>query len=293
MNTIYGDITMLKQLLIESNYNIDINYLQIYFDFLDSCSVNELTEKYEKHHILPRALFPQLIKNRQNIIKLKPKDHFLAHYHLAKLIKSQETLFAFNQMKRVLKKYSSVIENVDELSLLYEEFRNELSDIISKQNTGWFNKLSVIEQNKFREHMSKISKGKVPVRFPDGSTGTISNDHPDYLSGIVVPVQSGTKRSEKARENFRKANSVKVKGKPYHDPITKQIKYFHEGQQPESWIIGVPVAENSGKPGAKWYHDPITNRQGRFHENEIPEGWIKGRINFGNGKPFSKEYQPK
>lgn len=283
---------MLQNLLHESNYNIDTKYTQIYFDFLEQCQVNELTDNYEKHHILPRSLFPNLIKNRNNIIKLKPRDHFLAHYHLAKLIKEKETIFAFNQMRRVLKKYKSVIEDVTSLSLLYEEFRTELSGIVSKQNTGWFERATEEEQLKFRKFMSNQSKGKVPVKYPDGTTGTILNTHPDYINGIAIPVQTGTTRSEKAKENFRKSNSAEIKGYPYHNPITKKVKYFQRGDAPQDWIKGSPVSENSGKPGSAWYNNPIDKKQGRFNFDEIPEGWVKGRINFGNAKPFSKEYQP-
>lgn len=289
VNTTYGD-NMLHTLLLESNYNIDHNYLQTYFSFLDQCSLNELTEQYEKHHILPKSLFPQLSKNRNNIIKLKPRDHFLAHYHLAKLIKEKQTIFAFNQMKRVLKKYKSVISDVDSLSLLYEEFRTELSQIISEQNTNWFKKLPKEKQITIQKQMSLRSKGKVPVKYPNGKITSIDNTHPDYINGIAIPIQTGTKRSEKARENFRRANSVEVKGKPWHDPITKKTKYFHENEQPTNWIIGTFPGENSGKKGSKWYYNPITKEQGRFYHNEIPEGWIHGRINFGkNGNPLWKK----
>jgi hypothetical protein len=208
------------------------------------------------------------------------------------LIKEKETLFAFNQMKRVLVKYKAILQDVDSLSMLYEEFRLDLSNLISSQNTGWFDKKTEEEKNEFREKMSKQSKGRLPIKYPDGTTTVISTTHPDYISGLAVHVHSGTTRSEKAKENFKRANSAEVKGFPYHDPQTKQVKYYKRGEAPESWIRGAPVAENSGKPGAKWYYDPITNKQGRFHENEIPEGWVKGRINFGNAKPFGSNTKP-
>jgi hypothetical protein len=276
----------LQQLLIVSNYTIDVNYIDSYFDFISKCSVDVLTEYHEKHHILPRSLFPELIKDRSNIVPLKPRDHFLAHYYLAKLIKSKETVFAFNQMKRVLKKFKTAISDVDSLSLLYEEFRTELSQIISEQNKNWFDKLPEEKQIAVRNQMSKRFKGKVPVKWPDGTTGVIDNTHPDYINGIAIPIQTGTKRSAKAIENLKRANSAAAKGKPWHDPITKQTKYFHEGCQPADWIKGTPPGENSGKKGAKWYHNPITKEQGKYYENEIPVGWIHGRINFGaNGNP--------
>lgn len=285
-------VLMLQKLLHESKYNINHEYLQDYFDFLNQCQVNELTDNYEKHHILPRSLFPELTKNRSNIIKLKPRDHFLAHYHLARLIKEKETIFAFNQMKRVLKKYESVIQDVESLSMLYEEFKLELSCIISKQNTGWFEKLTEDEKASFRNSISERTKGKVPVKYPDGTTCLIDKSHADYISGLVKQIHVGTKRSNTTKEIMKKTSSPAYRGYPYHDPETKTVKYFKRGDEPKGWIKGSPVAENSGKPGASWYHNPIDKKQRRFYSHEVPEGWLKGRINFGNAKPFSKEYQP-
>lgn len=38
----------------------------------------------EKHHILPRALFPKHKKSKKNLVRLTAKEHFIAHFHLAK-----------------------------------------------------------------------------------------------------------------------------------------------------------------------------------------------------------------
>lgn len=277
-----------KEIILNSNYKINLEFLEEYFIFLSN-KVNPFLEKpFEKHHILPSALFPEYDKIKINLIKLTPKDHFIAHYLLAKAIKEKQSIFAFNQMKRVLKKYGKDYKDLEYLSNLYQEFREELSKLLSELVKFYNSNLSEEEKKIKSEATSKRFKGKVPVRFLDGSTGLISKTHPDYLSGIVVSVQTGTTRSEKAKENFRISNSPKTRGYPYYNPVTLKVKYFHREDAPIDWISGSPVSENSGKPGAKFYYDPNTKQQHRFYENEIPEGWIKGKINSGQDNPFKK-----
>lgn len=244
---------ILKEIMLSSNYNIDKEQLEKYFVFL---SENATTEPpYEKHHILPRSLFPEHIKNKHNLIKLKPKDHFIAHYLLAKAVKENEMFITIQMMTSIFSKYKLEQHDLEYLSNLYEEMRSKFY-------------------------------GLVNVRFEDGSTRIISNTHEDYISGKCVPVQTGTQRSEQAILNFKKCNNPEVKGYPYHDPITLKTKYFKREDAPKGWISGPPVAINSGKPNSSWYHNPETQKQARLFPEEVTDGWLKGRINFGQENPF-------
>lgn len=38
----------------------------------------------EKHHIKPKSLFPELEKDKNNIVNLTASEHFKAHYYLWK-----------------------------------------------------------------------------------------------------------------------------------------------------------------------------------------------------------------
>ncbi len=260
----------LKSAFLNSSYNIDNILLLDYFTFLEEKLDTNIKKPFERHHILPSSLFPEYKKNKENIIKLSPKNHFIAHYLLAKAVKEKQMIFAFYQMKRVLKKYGGDYNDIEYLSNLFSEFKNE--------------------ERKLRSiSMSNTFRGMVPVKFPNGETGIISNQHPDYLNKIVVPVQVGSKRSKESIENFKKCNNSKVKGYPYHNPETKETRYFQREEAPEDWVNGFPIWENSGKPGANFYYNEKTNEQSKFFENEVPEGWKRGRINFGEtGNPFSK-----
>ena len=45
---------------------------------------------YEAHHILPRCLFPEFIKDTENIVLLTAREHFLAHKMLFNAIPCQK-----------------------------------------------------------------------------------------------------------------------------------------------------------------------------------------------------------
>lgn len=42
---------------------------------------------YEAHHILPKSIYPELKNNKDNIVLLTAREHFLAHYLLTKIYK--------------------------------------------------------------------------------------------------------------------------------------------------------------------------------------------------------------
>lgn len=64
------------------------HYLNRYIKFIEYCknSTNK-NKSYEKHHICPSSLFPEYKKlkdNPWNMIKLTPRQHYIAHWILAK-----------------------------------------------------------------------------------------------------------------------------------------------------------------------------------------------------------------
>lgn len=59
-------------------------FVDEYVAFIESCKGKELPDYIERHHILPKSLFPEFAKVKANIIKLSAGDHFRAHMILAK-----------------------------------------------------------------------------------------------------------------------------------------------------------------------------------------------------------------
>lgn len=63
-----------------------MHHLNRYLRFIESRVVIINAPFVEKHHILPKALFPEYKTNIFNIIKLTTREHFIAHYMLAKAL---------------------------------------------------------------------------------------------------------------------------------------------------------------------------------------------------------------
>lgn len=275
-------IDNLKNIFKTSEYPINHILLDEYFEFISKNIID--IKPYERHHILPRSLFPDYIKNKNNIIKLSPRNHFLAHYLLAKACRVKPMIFAFNQMKRVLKKFPD-IKDIEELANLFQEFKIEHSLLVSKVFKEYYANLSEEEKNILSDTARKRSLGMVSVKYPDGTTKRVSINDPDYVSKKCVVTQTGSKHSPETIEKMKSSNNSLVKGYPFYNPETLQIKYFHKDEVPEGWLSGC-VLKNSGKPGANYYYNPETLEQRKFFPDQVPDGWLHGRIDFGQKNPF-------
>lgn len=119
-----------------------MSYKEEYFKIIEFRKNNTLSQDVygENHHILPRSIFPQYIKDKDNIVRLSAEEHFKAHYYLWKFYKEElkdkvnarKMCFAFNCMKIVLSKCN----NIDEMSKLYAEVREDFAKASSEMMKG-------------------------------------------------------------------------------------------------------------------------------------------------------------
>ena len=140
----------------------------------------------EKHHILPKSLYPEYAKNKDNLVKLTAREHFICHWILTKLIKDPKIVYAFQMMipNKTSKRYRP------KSGIVYENLKKKFS----KNNKGsagnkWYTNGT---SNKFTS--------TAPVGFIPGRTFSI--DHKNKLKGIP-----------KTQEHKQK-QSASMKGKP-------------------------------------------------------------------------------
>jgi hypothetical protein len=112
-------------------YFDDVTKCEEYLDYIMSRRTENGCEEYtENHHILPKCLFPEYVKSKWNMIRLKAYDHYHAHYLLA-YTKHHDLLWALNNMNRLKsinmrKKYQILTEDqLHQMSLMYAEFRED------------------------------------------------------------------------------------------------------------------------------------------------------------------------
>lgn len=139
--------------LIDILYNdkriLDYSALIEYIEFITAMyeiKINK-NEYVEKHHILPRSLFPDEIRNSNNIIKLLPHFHYKAHVLLAKIFEGK-MLSAFHFMDIRTKDKFNFYENSQIYHDLRIKFSKEQSKIARK----------IVCTKEFKEKSSKNAK---------------------------------------------------------------------------------------------------------------------------------------
>lgn len=239
----------------------DHRYLKRYIAFMEACSTQSINKSQysEKHHILPKSLYPEYKKNPKNIVLLTGKQHYIAHWMLAKALDSSEMWFAFNQMRRIAKN-----------GILYEYAREKISTAISKANTG---------KKRSKEHMKKIimsTKNKKRAMLKETKTILfVNNDDERWLTGELTSVKTGYKHTQKTKNKIGKAN----KGKKWFINENQDVKMFRPDEVPIGFVpYDNPNWHNPTCPDTVWYYDPTTGEQVRLNKYEkVKEKLIKGR----------------
>ena len=125
----------------------------------------------ETHHILPKSIYPQYAKDKDNLVKLTAREHFICHWLLTKFINDNKIIYAFSMMlpnktsKRYFPKSSIVYQN------LKEKFLEN-----NKGSSGYKWYTNGIE-NKVFNNIKEVPNGFFPGR-------TFSDAHKNKLKGI-------------------------------------------------------------------------------------------------------------
>lgn len=233
MNTI-------KEILINSNANLNKEDITKYLDFIDSCITPNLDEYGEKHHILPKSIFPEYKSERKfpwNIKRLYAKDHFIAHYLLYKIYPNNykilhgwKILFSnrFGELRQDFLSYYA--DQYEEIRIKHSEFmRNkEITEETRKKMSESGRKKIFTKEHKENmkiahtgKHHSKETREKIGKNQRGVSRGPMSQEQKDKISKTLKspnrPPRSkesiertaskhrGQKRSEESKERMRQS----------------------------------------------------------------------------------------
>lgn len=253
---------------------LSYHFYNRYIKFIDSRPEREYKSNigYERHHILPKKIYPQLEKLKSNIVVLTAREHYLCHWMLAKIY-GGTMWFAFNQMKRV-------IQGDVKKSALYSLSKKYIAEVQSKAATG----RKMTSENKYR--MSKRMSGMVWVKnkndYLDYKLMPVSDKL--YISGEYVQIHTGRKNSIESLKNLKDNN--RIKGKiPYFNEKSGIVKYFKKDADiPVDFVPGRDPKSNTKNSNSnkdlRYINNPLTQEQTRLKYNsKLPDGWEFGRIN--------------
>lgn len=184
-----------------------MNYKRIYDEIIERARIeqeNGIRKRgngtyYEGHHILPRCLNGE--ENKENIVKLTSREHFICHILLSKIY--PESLGLAYSIWRMCNKQPANSQRIYRVSArIYEEMKinyynirknyrhsKETRELLSRKLTG------IKRTQEFKDNLSRLYKGK-----PSWNTGLkASAEHRKRIS-------DGHKNSEKSKAHMLTIN---------------------------------------------------------------------------------------
>lgn len=132
-----------------------MNYKNHYDKLIEKAQHRILPENVysERHHIIPKCLGGD--NNKTNIVRLLPKEHYIAHLLLFNLYPNNKSLaYSFWMMSNGSKKNK---RNYRVSGKIYEEIRNKISSIM-KERTPFFQGKKHTEESKQKNRDAHIGK---------------------------------------------------------------------------------------------------------------------------------------
>ena len=193
----------------------------------------------EKHHIKPKSLFPELAKDKTNIIKLTYREHYICHWLLYKVYEELGDKFALHKMAAALW-YMSNSHNEFVTPKQFEIVRQKFTDSIKNRV------ISEESRIKMGIHSKGIPKSEIQKQKQRNA-----------MIGRT-PWNKGIYYSPELAEKIKTCRSGKDNGfYGKHQPDSAKLKLREEFTCNVFWNNGIINKRCKDYPG---------------------EGWIRGRL---------------
>lgn len=253
-----------------------MNYLNIYKQLIQKRLNQPATTQYvQKHHIVPRSIDPSKTYDKNNIVVLSAREHYIAHALLVKITnnskdksKYYKMLCAYMSMTVPNDKnfeYRNILTKYKTNSKLYEYFRTQRSKYMIQSgcekgaNHVFYD--TIVINNPITKQMRHIKKDQ---QIPEG---WFKGKLKQYIKTGKQSITYGTKW--------------------IYNQKTLEQKLLKKGQQLEQgWVYGVsPTSKvrttnhlNPSK-GKMWISN-LELKESKLIEKdeELEQGWLYGRI---------------
>lgn len=111
-----------------------------YIKLLNYAKNKTYDDGFHNHHILPKSIFPQYKNDKDNLVKLSYRLHYLAHYILWRMTERYDMAMAFHLMSTITIKNSRLYESV-----LNDLYKNRCGKMVSTNIETGVNELVGVE----------------------------------------------------------------------------------------------------------------------------------------------------
>lgn len=115
----------------------DYNKIKKYLDFIKDHKLKGYPKNSERHHILPKSVFPDYNKYPENFAALSIVDHYICHSMLADMSEEQSLIFAWNTMNSKTSELKKINLSKSLKTEEYEKLKLKAKEKIRDANKGW------------------------------------------------------------------------------------------------------------------------------------------------------------
>lgn len=208
-----------------------MNYKIVYDKIIARAKQRVIKGYKERHHIVPRCIGGS--NDKDNIVELTAREHFLCHWLLHEMHPDNPGLFyAFSMMSIIPKENGN---RYKPSSRIYEYCRMKMKEKIMSEETKA--KISNSHKGKIlsQEHKDKLSIAKIGK--PGANKGRqFSESHRNNISNSRIGEKNwryGKKHSEETKNKMRKPKSNEAKNK-----MSESAKYRNKVECPYCKKVG-------------------------------------------------------
>lgn len=195
--------TSLNPLITEKLQEISIDNLALneYLELIQKYIENPPEDNYEKHHILPKSLFPEYKKlknNSWNCVKLPYMEHLESHRLLSIFIECYKLKFAYYSM---INKFKNVYGNISDEEYKKARLYNKEHYTV-KDKDGNFYFVHKDDPRVLSGELVHNTCGQIVVKDKNNKTYCVTKDDPRYISKELVPMATGMVPVKNAKGEF-------------------------------------------------------------------------------------------
>lgn len=197
----------IKQVLLNNSFLCNLYIIARYIKFIDYCRQIGFTGYTENHHIIPKSFGGS--NNKDNLIKLSARHHYIAHLLLAKATNNQKMIKALHMM--VYSTKGDVQRGYKITSKIYAYVREKHSEVVST-----YSKNTVVARQLYTDEIRRI-----PIKLFEKYNGVL---YSALAKGRIdssetkIKKQIASKRPRKVQQGSR-SRSLAATHYSYNTPL--------------------------------------------------------------------------